>query len=715
MRLNQKRCAILILAAVLASALGFGPARTRLTASNATPARAAQNQLAAGTLFYVSTDGNDAWSGTSAQPNTDRSDGPVRTLVAARNLIRKLKAGGPLRQPVTVYIHGGIYELPEMLVFTPEDSGTPEFPITYAAYPNEAPVLSGGQTIKGWEPATGVGSGNLWRATVPAVKDGNCYFHQLFVDGVRRQRARTPNTGFFHVDGDAVQSSPLQFKFHTGDIRPAWAAGNVELVILQAWTVARLYIKNVDAASNTVTLSGKQVVSGQEHDARYYVENTLDALDSPGKWYLDRTGVVYYWPLPGEDMTRVSVVASVLPTLVEFRGEITAGAQPGGNGSLIAPVHDIRLLGLTLSYADWSIPADGFVDMQAAFEVGAALEAAGASRCSIEKCTFTHLGQWAVEFGKACQNNRIADAEMADLGAGAVKIGEPKDPNAPDDATTGNVLTNSRLHDIGVVDPGTVGVWIGQSSGNTISHNEIYNTYYTAISLGWTWGYLPTAAHHNVIEYNNMHDIGREMMGDEGCVYSLGVQPGTVIRNNICHDVSRYEHSYGGWGIYTDEGSSHIVIENNIVYRTEDGGFHQHYGQNNIVRNNVFALNRNAQLRRTKNEKGMSFTFEHNLVYWDGGNLLDGDWSDNNFKIDDNLYFKAGDGMGDPIRFGKLTAAEWRKLGHDTRSIIADPLFVDPGKGNFRLKPGSPAAKIGFKPIDVGQVGPQAPSDRVGH
>jgi parallel beta-helix repeat protein len=290
--------------------------------------------------------------------------------------------------------------------------------------------------------------------------------------------------------------------------------------------------------------------------------------------------------------------------------------------------------------------------------------------------------------------------EMTDLGAGGVKVGDPEIPKGVAQATSGISVSENHIHNIGIVYPAAVGVWIGQSSGNTVAHNEIADTYYTAISLGWTWGYGPMAAHDNRIEFNNLYNIGRSLLSDMGCIYSLGVQPGTVERNNLCHDVTRY--AYGGWGIYTDEGSSQILIENNVVYRTQDGGFHQHYGRENIVRNNVFALGQEAQLRRTRNEPHRSFTFERNIVYWTEGKLLDGEWSDDQFHFDYNLYWQAS---GPLIQFGKDSMTEWQTREQDVHSLVADPLFTDPNRGDFNLKPASPAEKIGFQPIDMSHMG----------
>ena len=244
-----------------------------------------------------------------------------------------------------------------------------------------------------------------------------------------------------------------------------------------------------------------------------------------------------------------------------------------------------------------------------------------------------------------------------------------------------------------------------QSGRNQIVHNHIHDLFYTAISVGWTWGYGANQSRANIIEYNHLHDIGKEMLSDMGAIYTLGVQPGTRIRNNLIHDVASF--TYGGWGIYPDEGSSEMLIEDNIVYHCKSAGFHQHYGRENIVRNNIWAFNRENQLMRTRAEDHLSFTFEHNIVYFDQGRLLGGNWTGDQFAIDHNLYF---DTRGGDMRFAGQSFAEWQTNGHDAGSRMADPLFVNAGNFDFRLLPNSPALQMGFHQIDMRTAGPRVPA-----
>ena len=162
-------------------------------------------------------------------------------------------------------------------------------------------------------------------------------------------------------------------------------------------------------------------------------------------------------------------------------------------------------------------------------------------------------------------------------------------------------------------------------------------------------------------------------------------------------------YSYGGWGLYTDEGSSDMLLENNVVYHTTDGGFHQHYGRENRVRNNIFAFSATkGQAIRTKAEDHVSFTFEGNILYDRRTPPLAERWADGNYRLGKNVYWNTD---GPPTFPGGLSFAEWQQKGHDADSIVADPDFIDAANFDFRLRSDSPALKLGFQPIDTSSIG----------
>ncbi len=631
---------------------------------------------------------------TGSDENPGSMERPFATIGRARDEVRKLVAAG-LEADVLVSIHGGRYELAGPLVLGPQDSGTDKFSITYSAAPGEKPLISGGRRIVGWKR----GPGEVWTAPVPSLDGKRWTFRQLFVGGERRTRARTPNAGFYRIEGPSSQDKPFKLKFRAGDIKKSWAAeDDVEVVAMLAWAEIRMPIREVDEGARIATLSGDPRDSNREVNAQYYIENAPDGLDAPGEWRIDeKAGIVSYWPLPGEDMTAAEAVAPALHELVRLDGDPAAGK----------PIRRIQFHGLSFAHTDWTLDKKGYADTQASVAIGGALKATGAIGCAVEGCSFSRLGGYAIEFGRGAQGNRIAGNELFDLAAGGVRIGDTAMHGAEAEQSSGNTVTDNHIHDLGKVYHAAVGVWVGQSSRNVISHNDIHDLFYTAVSVGWTWGYGPNQCKGNTIEWNHLHHLGKDLLSDMGGIYTLGVQPGTVIRRNLIHDVSAF--TYGGWGIYPDEGSSEMVIEDNIVYRCKSALFHQHYGRENLVRNNIFAFGRESQLMRTRAEPHVSFTMERNIVYWKEGSLLGSNWSDDKYKLDRNVYFRA---PGGEVRFGNWSFEEWKRRGQDVNSLIADPLFVDPEKCEFTLKPDSPALKLGFRPLDLRNAGPRGAGAR---
>jgi len=662
------------------------------------------NSLTAKPLtLFVATNGNDNWSGRLEKPAPDARDGPLAMLPAALNAARLARQqAGPDIDVLTILLRGGTYHLADTVKLSPEDSGTDEkHPFTIAAYPGEKPVLSGGRRITGWKRVEG--RPGLWQTEIPAAREGKWYFRSLFVNGERRQRARTPNEGFFRIEGDSPQDKPVRLHFKPGDIKKEWAhPGDVEVIGLLAWADFRMFIRAVDEVDCVATLSTNARPSNQENNARYYIENAPDGIDAPGEWYLDRkTGVVTYFAKPGEDLTKAPAVAAQLQDLMVLQGDFSAKK----------PVRHVALRGLTFADTDWTMPADGYADTQAAVAVRGDLFAEGAVDCAVEDCTFTRLAGYALEFGKGCQRNKIVGNEMFDLGAGGIRLGEPTKRDDPFEQNHDNVVADNHIHDGGIVYPPAVGVLILQSGQNRVAHNHLHHLYYTAISVGWNWGYQETPCRENIIEFNHLHDIGQFMLSDMAGVYTLGIQKGTVIRNNLIHDVNSF--TYGGWGLYPDEGSTDIVLENNVVYRCKSAGFHQHYGKENVVQNNIFAFNTESQLIRTRDEPHISFYFTNNIVLFDSGTLLANSWKNDQFVIDRNLYWDTRWTARPPNpQFSGATLEQWKARGHDRNSIFANPSFLDVARGDFRMYPNSPALRMGFKPIDLSSVGVRPPGQR---
>jgi hypothetical protein len=645
--------------------------------------------------FVVATSGSDSAAGTA--------DAPFATLDHARDAVRNFKIQHPDRKAaIHVQLHGGTYFLAQPVNFIAADSGTADAPVIYENAPGETPVVSGGVPIRGMT----VDAAGRWTIALPEVKEGKWNFQQLFVDGQRRMRPRLPKDSYFHIAGEMPHSTPKgkrgegddAFKFKPGTISANWSnLGDIEVMNFHPWFASMLRIESVDEKESVVTFTGRTRSGGDwaklKTGMRYIVENVKEALDTPGQWYLDRpVGVLTYIPRPGENVATASVIAPRLERLIVLDGAETR------------PTQYLTFRGLTFAHTNWVTPADGSSDPQAAVGTTAAIMASNARHCVVENCTVTLTGAYAVSFGIGCKENRVESCRMVDLGCGGVKIGTTGVQNDEEQTVSNNVVRDNLIAHACRVHPGAVGVWIGQADHTTVEHNDIYDLYYTAISVGWTWGYGKSGAHDNIIEFNHLHHIGQAVLSDMGGIYTLGISPGSVLRLNLIHDVRRVD--YGGWGIYYDEGTTGMVAEDNLVYHTDDGGFHQHYGEENIFRNNIIAQSSGVAYRSSRVttpatgavQDKIAFTFERNIVDgWGSANPNDA-WPDLRLTpprdllvLDHNLYWNEGKPVVVPPR--------------DKGAMAADPLFVDPEHENFQLKADSPASKIGFKSFDISGAG----------
>ncbi|MFQ6035477.1 MAG: right-handed parallel beta-helix repeat-containing protein, partial [Sedimentisphaerales bacterium] len=381
-------------------------------------------QQATAVTLYVSPDGNDRWSGRLAQPNKERTDGPVASLAGARDAIRRLKAKEPITEPMQVMVADGTYVLTEPIVFTPEDSGTKDRPIIYEAAPDVRPVFTGGRTITGFRRD----KNGIYKAHIPEVAAGKWYFEQLFIDGRRAVRARTPNKFYHYMDKTSevpIEDRSGQYRRTTtvrGDALEALRnldrqeIRDVTLVAYHKWCITRRYLTEIDTAANVIITIGEKLksYSGWPPNTRFHLENFKTALDAPGEWFLARDGTLYYKPLAGQDMSKAQVVAPVVEKFVVFEGKPETEQF----------VEHIQLKGLVFHHNQSLLPADGYAPFQAAFATEAAIMADGARNIVIKDCEIGHVATYGVWFRRGCYDCRLERCYLHDLGAGGVRVGE---------------------------------------------------------------------------------------------------------------------------------------------------------------------------------------------------------------------------------------------------------------------------------------------------
>ncbi|MBQ4243591.1 MAG: right-handed parallel beta-helix repeat-containing protein, partial [Clostridia bacterium] len=281
-------------------------------------------------------------------------------------------------------------------------------------------------------------------------------------------------------------------------------------------------------------------------------------------------------------------------------------------------------------------------------------------------------------------------------------------------------VTNNLISGYGRVFFNAVGILIINANTINASNNEIHDGYYTAVSVGWVWGYSHNITYNNRICNNLIYNIGQGWLSDMGGIYTLGNQKGTVLSGNVIHNVAADpgEGGYGGWGIYLDEGSSFILVENNLTYACGSDGYHLHYGSDNIIRNNIFALNGESQVRVVSNpgrvEGGKNTAaFENNILLSDGKVMA---FSRLNDK---EAYTEKGNIMWD-LTYGNdvysSTDSADKAMSYETakrrgwleNSVTADPMFKDAKNFDFEIKDGSPALENGFRKIDYSDAGTKA-------
>lgn len=576
---------------------------SRVVALSVSATTASETAAPSAQFIFVSPAGNDAWSGSLQSPNANGTDGPVKSLLAAQALARaKLAAmsAGATRMPVKVRIGAGKYYLTAPLSFTEADSGTAAAPVAYEAITPGTVLISGGVPLVRSAAQTSTSqvsfdtpasAGTAWQGA-----------GQLFVNDHRATVARQPNEGQYWFVKQATTlagettSDAGREAFTTSADALAWmqslgASDSSRAVV----NVMQSFAAGHHRISTATTPSGSVRVAPRAQSAflkfglsqRFFVENVAAALDAPGEWLWDSNGIRYI-PAAGESAATLTAVMPVLEKLISIKG---------GTGTN-QWVQNLWLSGLSFAHTRYLVPAGGFIDTQAGIDVGAAIEIDNAVGIVIDKCKVSDTSGYGVWFRRGVRDSRVTNSTFTDMGAGGLKFGQANQLTSDVVKTGANSAVGNTISDTGKIFPGSVGIWVGQGYDNLVANNAILNTSYTGISAGWSWGYSVTTSGRNKILNNVLINIGQGQLSDLGGIYTVGISPGTIISGNVVREVRSYPgYGPGGWGIYSDEGSSSVIIEDNVVIGTDSGGYQLNYGRNNIVRRNLFALGSKAEIR----------------------------------------------------------------------------------------------------------------------
>lgn len=647
------------------------------------------NTYADGNTFYVSPSGSDSNSGSYQEP--------FSTINESIKRISHLRSMNKMRGNVKLVLQEGKYHLLQPILITNNEWNGKD---TLIIEGEENAIITGGVELRNKSKI----SDELWSINLSDLSFANAKnIQQLYVNGKRTTRARTPNLGeiLFRTVG-AKQYPNENSNYVTHHVRLSERQfevllnakkdlNNIMVSFNHKWVNTQGYIKGLNTNSKTFTFTSPYIdpIINLEHSSQFYFENSIEFLDVPGEWILNSDNTLSYFPHNQEVFSNTIFEIPILSSLLNIKGNSEES------------VENIIFRNIVFQQTKYTTPMSGRTSPQAGNYNGASINVNFAQNIVFDNCEIMNIGDYGIWFKEGCKNNVVENCYIHDLGSGGIKIGDfniPKNTNK----TSHIIVNNNIIHSGGYEIPTGVGILIMHSGDNVISYNDIADFRNSGISVGWIWGYKESLATNNTIIYNHVHHLGWGELSDFGGIYTLGPSNLTEIKNNVIHDI--YSYDFRGWGIYLDEGSSNILIENNLVYNCKSAGFHQHYGRDNVVKNNIFANQLNSQLEVTRVETHNSFNFTNNIVYYETGKLSDRpEWQNARFKSDSNLYW---DGRINSSLFYNQSLSAWiKKTGKDKNSVIADPLFVDVRNNNYNFRDNKNINKINFIPFDYTKSG----------
>jgi hypothetical protein len=535
-------------------------------------------QPVAAAEFHVSPSGNDL--------NPGSADKPFRTLMAGRDAARRINTA--MNEDIVVYLHRGEHVLTEPVTFEPRDSGHGGHKVVYCASPGEAPILTGGTRVTGWQLYDQ--AKNIYRAQVSPKP-----FRQLYIDGTPAIRARTPNRESETNNGPYWRCRSME-KPKTRISKEHWqvcAASpeakrcQIEMVMVCQWYHQRIRIGSVATLGVEMEITPVRPEGKFNKDLgfyqknTFYFENALVFVDAPYEWYHDADDGFLYFALPETlhpENARVEI--PTIETLIDIQGTAEA------------PVHDIEFRGLTFQYSNWDQPTREGVNMTQAAQVmggdqpGAMVAARHVRKLAFRGNTFRDSGAHGI---------RLFDADSCDIdgnqfyriAANGIDINAGGGSNpSPGKQSTDIAVWNNRAKQCGYHYSNGIFLMANNVSGIIVKHNLIHDMPYSGMQIGQQPGGLKdVGCGDNHILSNHIHHCN-QIHGDGGGIYTLGgIQNGSLIAGNFIHDIHQPLGHYKIDYIYLDNFTSAITVRDNVV--TGGKAAERNGSRGNKLENNV--------------------------------------------------------------------------------------------------------------------------------
>jgi hypothetical protein len=509
--------------------------------------------------FYVDpTNGNDNNSGLSVSS-------AFRSITKARDIVRTINK--QMTGDIIINLRGGTYNLSTTLCFIRKDGGSNGFNIIYQAYNEEKPVIDGGKIITGWSLYDSI-------RNIYSARCGSLRFRQLYANGKRAIRARTPNRDDFFSGG------PFFRLKRWGDPFAVWSKDfvtmtnlkQVEVVVKSNWQQSRFRI-------DTFQVNGSEVlITAQDPDRSnyswymetagntYFFENSYEFLDAENEWYLDtETATVYYKPAQGTDMSEAEIVVPAVETLLKIEG--SDWDDEGHDGK----VKNLIFSGITFRYSTWLDPDNnGYSAGQAALVnktssvvVPGMVQVMNAKKVIFKNNRFEHSGGQGLSLLPSTDSILIEGNVFTDISANGIAVDPTSNRSR---GSSYDIISNNLIELCGRDYTDACGITATFPRYITITHNELRYLPYTAISLGWDWYEDDTRAEGAIISYNKIHNV-MQIHDDGGGFYTLGKIRNVLFERNYIYDLVRDNWADGSpvTAVYLDEGSCFKIVRFNVI------------------------------------------------------------------------------------------------------------------------------------------------------